>query len=151
MKFWGTLLTDSSSPLARAGPWKKRFHRTLFGRWHSLSSPATRGEILIKVFHADINSCWPWPLCGSVYVYVCVYCVAMSSKLVHREMSVTCLSLSCKNAAVHWHDSFSIREAITGCRTFPGKWLEKWQCSLCNINCYTVPINKSTCLKRGTK
>lgn len=38
-----------------------------------------------------------------------------------------------------------------GCRTFPGKWLEKWQCGPCNINCYTVTINKSKIFQRGTK
>lgn len=126
MRFWDIFRTDLSSPPGRVGVGCLSLKEKV--SWDTvwkvtLSSPVTRGEILIKVFHAAINSCWPWPLCGSVDV--CVFIVAMSSKLVHREMSVTCLSLSCKNAAVQDMTATALEGPLWGCRTFPGKWLEK--------------------------
>lgn len=55
---------------------------------------------------------------------VCVYCVAMSSKLVHREMSVTCLSLSCKNAAVQDMTATALEGPLRGVEHFLGNGLK---------------------------
>lgn len=57
-------------------------------------------------------------------VCVCVYCVAVSSKIVHREMSVTCRSLSCKNAAVQDMTATALEGPLRGVEHFLGNGLK---------------------------
>ena len=59
-----------------------------------------------------------------MHVCVCVYCVATSSKLVHREMSVTRLSLSCKNAAVQDMTATALEGPLRGVEHFLGNGLK---------------------------
>lgn len=63
-------------------------------------------------------------LCVGLCMCVCVYCVAVSSKLVHREMSVTCLSLSCKNAAVQDMTATALEGPLRGVEHFLGNGLK---------------------------
>lgn len=48
----------------------------------------------------------------------------MSSKLVHREMSVTCLSLSCKNAAVQDMTATAVQGPLLGVEHVLGNGLK---------------------------
>ncbi|MEQ2222844.1 hypothetical protein ILYODFUR_030584 [Ilyodon furcidens] len=75
----------------------------------------------------------------------------MSRKLVRREGSVMCLSLSCKNAAVQDMTATVLEEPLLGVEHFLGNGLKNDICSMCNINCHTAAINKSKGFKRGTK
>ena len=63
-------------------------------------------------------------MCVCVCVCVCVCCVAMSSKIVHREMSVTCRSLSCKNAAVQDMTATALAGPLRGVEHFLGNGLK---------------------------
>lgn len=129
MRVWGGPVSQIYHlHLAKHGPWKKRFHGTLFGRWHSLRRLTDGGEILIKVVHAAFNSCWAWPLCASVWARACeyVYCGAMSSKLVHRDATVTCLSLSCKNAAVPDMTATALEGPLLGVEHFLGNGMKNY-------------------------
>lgn len=66
---------------------------------------------------AGVASVW-------VCVCACAYCVEMSRELVHREMSVTCLSLSCKNAAVQDMTATALEGPLRGVQHFLGNGLK---------------------------
>lgn len=81
-----------------------------------------RGEKLIKDFHIAVSSWSAWPMC-------------LWAGGVRWERGMTQPEFVLQKRSCPKHDSYSISEAIKRCRTFPGKWFEKWQCRLlCNIN-----------------
>lgn len=81
-----------------------------------------KGEKLIKDFHIAVSSWSAWPMC-------------LWAGGVRWERGMTQPEFVLQKRSCPKHDSYSISEAIKRCRTFPGKWFEKWQCRLlCNIN-----------------
>lgn len=116
--FWKWLTDLSSVEVSQ----KKGAVRGQSGKVTLEQQSVPRGEKLIKDFHIAVSSWSAWPMC-------------LWAGGVRWERAMTQPEFVLQKRSCPKHDSYSISEAIKRCRTFPGKWFEKWQCRLlCNIN-----------------